>query len=165
MDHQPGLEAGASYPNEMAITALEHGRRGRSCSEAIMLAFCQRMALNPSMAVKLASGLGGGVGLSGHICGAALAGCLVIGACQGAVDPSQSYQRQQTYLLIQEYLECFQKSFGSSMCQDLCFARLGPGQGMAQVRQLDLVEQIIATSAKQLDELLKREEGDAQGRD
>jgi C_GCAxxG_C_C family probable redox protein len=146
---------------DRGLKALQHGERGYSCSEAIMLTFGNHTGLDPEMSIKLASGLGGGVGLSGEICGAALAACLVIGAAHGTADPKKGYQRQNTYLMVQEYLDRFCDRFGSVVCRDLCYSRLGPGQGFAQVRNLNLATELIRTGAELLDELLDQHENAA----
>jgi C_GCAxxG_C_C family probable redox protein len=146
---------------EIILSALQHGKQGRSCSEAIMLAFCPDMDISPEHAIKLASGLGGGVGLSGGICGAVLAGCLVIGACLGTHDAKDGYARQNTYLIVQEFMAWFERRFGSIICRDLCYARLKKGEGFSKVREMDLVSQIVGESAAMLAELLAEQENAA----
>jgi C_GCAxxG_C_C family probable redox protein len=133
--------------------ALKHGAEGRSCSEAIMLAFAPALGLEPSLAVKLASGFGGGMGISGEVCGALSAGCMVIGLRFGTDRVEDSYGRQRTYLMVQELMERFRKSAGAVQCRELCFARLGKDQGFADVRKLDLPERLIALAANALQDI------------
>lgn len=138
--------------------ASNYGEQGRSCSEAIMLAFIPSAQIKPAMFVKLASGLGGGVGQCGEICGTALAACLVIGALCGTDDPKESHLRQRTYLMVQAFLEKFRNRFGSVVCLELCYAHLGPEDGFAKIHELDLVREIIHDTAEMLEALLAQVE-------
>ena len=139
---------------DMTELALKHGQEGRSCSEAIMLTFAPRLCLDPAMAVKLASGFGGGMGISGEVCGALSAACMVIGLRFGTDRIEDSYARQRTYLMVQELMERFREGAGAVQCRELCFARLSKGQGLAHVRQLDLPERLISLAAEALDAIL-----------
>jgi C_GCAxxG_C_C family probable redox protein len=142
-------------PNkDLAGMALEYGARGRSCSEAIMLAFAPALGLDPCLALKLASGFGGGMGQSGEVCGALSAACMVIGLRFGTDQVHDSYGRQHVYLLVQELLARFRREAGAVQCRDLCFARLNEGQGFADVRNLDLPEHLISLAAGALGEIV-----------
>ncbi|MBU2613789.1 C-GCAxxG-C-C family protein [Patescibacteria group bacterium] len=149
------MELTANAPTrDLAQVALHHGAKGRSCSEAIMLAYAPALGLDPAMAVKLASGFGGGMGISGEVCGALTAACMVVGLRFGTDQVGDSYTRQRTYLLVQELLERFRSEVGAVQCRELCFARLSAGQGFADVRQLDLPGKLISLAADTLEELL-----------
>ena len=152
------LESMHSHIGDAGIKALGYGRQGFSCSEAIMLAFEGHTKLEPDTAAKLASGLGGGVGLTGEVCGAVLAACLVIGISQGTAIPKESYLRQRTYLTVQEYLARFEGRFGAIVCRDLCYSRLGPNKDFSKLRELSLVSEIIGGAADLLDGLLEQQE-------
>jgi C_GCAxxG_C_C family probable redox protein len=119
-----------------------------------MLAFAPTLELEPALAVKLASGFGGGMGISGEVCGALSAACMAIGLCFGTDQVSDSYTRQRVYLLVQELLESFRTEAGAVQCRELCFARLKQGQGFADVRQLDLPERLIALAAGTLEQII-----------
>lgn len=140
----------------LARLALKHGAKGRSCSEAIMLAYAPRLGLDPALTVKLASGFGGGLGLSGEVCGALSAACMVIGLRFGTDQVDDSYTRQRTYLLVQELMERFRQGAGAVRCRELCFARLGQGENFADVRKLDLPGQLITLAADGLDQILRK---------
>jgi len=135
--------------------ALEHGRAGRSCSEAIMLSYGPSLGLDSPTAIKLASGFGGGLGQCGEVCGALCAACMIIGLRFGTDRVDDVYGRKKTYLLVQELIEGFKAEMGAVQCRDLCFARLAPNQGLAQVRRLDLPERCVSLAARVLNNLLR----------
>lgn len=135
--------------------ALKHGAAGRSCSEAIMLTYAPRLGLDPALSVKLASGFGGGMGISGEVCGALSAACMVIGLRFGTDQVDDSYTRQRTYMLVQELLERFRSEAGAVQCRELCFARLQKGESFADVRKLDLPAKLISLTVEALEQILK----------
>lgn len=139
---------------DLPALAVRHGAEGRSCAEAIMLASAPLLRLDPVLAVKLASGFGGGMGLSGEVCGALSAACMVIGLRFGTDQISESYTRQRVYLMVQELMERFRSEAGAVQCRGLCFAKLDAGQGFADVRRLDLPERLIALAAGALGEIV-----------
>ncbi len=68
--------------------------------------------------VRLATGLGGGVGgTREELCGGLSGGLLVIGARYGRADPGAS--DQPAYRLSARYREKFIEEFGMTRCQDL----------------------------------------------
>ena len=148
----PALDNASHGP---AQAALKHGAEGRSCSEAVMLAFAPALGLDQSVAVKLASGFGGGMGITGEVCGALSSACMLIGLRFGTDRIDDSYTRQRTYLLVQELMERFRQEAGAVQCRDLCFARLSKGQGFADVRKLELPGRLIGLASEVLETLMR----------
>ncbi len=133
----------------------ELAQNGRSCAEAMLAAHGPAMGLDEQTAVKLASGLGGGMGLMGDTCGALTAAYLVIGLCLGVSGPADMYGRQNVYLLVQECAERFRQATGSTQCRDLCLAaHAGDESWMTKARQSGQALRIIEIAAGILDDLL-----------
>ena len=120
-----------------------------------MLAYASRLGLDPALSVKLASGFGGGMGISGEVCGALSAAYMVIGLRFGTDQVDDSYTRQRTYMLVQELLERFRSEAGAVQCRELCFARLQKGESFADVRKLDLPAKLISLTVEALEQILK----------
>lgn len=85
---------GALPPNSEATPALvsdyavENFKAGLNCAESVFDALVRAGALKaPEGAVAMCIGLGGGIGLSGHTCGALLAAVIANGAVHGRPDP------------------------------------------------------------------------------
>lgn len=68
--------------------AIENFKNGLNCSECVLEAFIRAGVLSlPPEAVALATGFGGGLGLSGYTCGALSAAVLVNSAVHGRTNP------------------------------------------------------------------------------
>ena len=129
--------------------------QGRSCAEAMLAAHGPALGLDEQTAVKLASGLGGGMGLMGGVCGALTAAYLVLGLRYGVSDPADKYGRQNVYLLVQECAERFRRAMGSTHCRDLCLAaHAGDKAWMAKARESGQALHVIENAAGILDDLL-----------
>ena len=70
--------------------AEQYHLEGNNCVESVVKACNDSMNLNlPDVAIRMACGLGGGIGRSGCVCGALSGSCLIISALVGRLDPSE----------------------------------------------------------------------------
>lgn len=125
------IGAGEFRPSPLCAGALHLARSGLSCAEAVLVAYGPQFGLSRGMAMKLAGGLGGGMTLSGEVCGALSAAVLVVGLACGAEDPADSHARSNTYLASAEFMERFLQARGSLRCDELCAGHTGTGQAFA----------------------------------
>ena len=107
--------------NETSATkqkALELYSNGYNCAQAVFGAFCEGNGLDANVALRLASGFGGGV-RCGEICGAVSGAIMVIGLkCGFCVErdfAQKKYCNKKTY----EFMEKFKAANGSRLCRDL----------------------------------------------
>ena len=117
---------------DAARRAMEHYKHGLNCAECVLQAFLDLHIsdYDPSI-VGLVSGMGGGMGHTGHTCGAVNAGMVVVSAEKGRKNPYAApsakervaelnapetgvYARHRAYLR-----ECFAQ-LGTIECRDLC---------------------------------------------
>ena len=92
---------------------------GNNCVESVVKACNESMDLQiPEVAIRMASGLGGGIGRSGCVCGALTGSCLIIGALAGRADPSEKHQTE-VYKYTHEFHERFKEHFGTTCCRAL----------------------------------------------
>ena len=120
---------------ELAVKAGEIAQEdfmaGMNCAEAVLSAIL-KMELSdlPYETVMVASGLGGGVGGSGSICGAINGGALAIGAMRGRKNPTAAGDAKACkqelhdkehglYLYLAEYMNELKSKTGSVDCHDL----------------------------------------------
>jgi C_GCAxxG_C_C family probable redox protein len=68
---------------------------------------------------KAATGLGGGVGRMGDICGALSGGVMAIGLQYGRASEKDKDSGPKTYALAEKLYGMFEKEFGSPTCYDL----------------------------------------------
>ena len=68
--------------------AREYFRQGLNCAECVLKSFLELGLTDfPPEVIALASGFGGGIGLTRNTCGAVLGGALALGTLYGRKDP------------------------------------------------------------------------------
>ena len=92
--------------------------KGYNCVQAVFGAFCEESELDRNTALKLASGLGGGV-RCGEVCGAALGAILAIGLKCGLYIEGDFAQKGYCNKKSHEFIENFRKENGAILCRDL----------------------------------------------
>lgn len=99
--------------------AVDMFKEGYSCSQAIVAAFGGQFGLDKETALKIASGLGGGIGRTGDVCGAVTGAILILGLKFGSTDPQAKSAKYATYKKVQEFCEEFRLQAGSLVCREL----------------------------------------------
>ena len=85
---------------------------GFNCSQAIMSTYCEQFSLERETALKLACGLGAGMGRLQETCGAVSGAYLVIGLKCGN-------DKEKTYALVREFARRFEARNKTTNCRDL----------------------------------------------
>jgi len=99
--------------------AIKLFNEGNSCAQAILAAYCNRVGLDQAIALKIGSGLGGGVGRRQYICGAINAGAIILGLKLGNSILGDTENKENANKIVGEFvLEC-EKMLGSSQCKEL----------------------------------------------
>ena len=62
-------------------------KEGINCSQAVLSSFAEDFGVDKNMALKMAAGFGGGMGRTGHRCGAVTGAYMVLGLKYGAIEP------------------------------------------------------------------------------
>lgn len=151
----PSIFNPAKCSENHAETALRLGEKGYSCSEAVICAFSESLGLPEHLAIRIASGFGGGMGLMGETCGAVTAAFMVIGLRFGTNDLAQSYHRQNTYLKVAEFAERFKKVKLSLNCRELCVGHsMSTPESAKALRQSGKPQEMIKTATRILEDLL-----------
>ena len=83
--------------------AAELFLNGRSCSQAVAVAFCDVTGLTPEFSAKMASSFGGGMGRMPEVCGAVSGMLMVLGLLYGYDDNGEKDRAKKAhYALVQE---------------------------------------------------------------
>lgn len=90
--------------------------QGYNCCQSVVAAYCDLYGLERKTALKLASGMGGGVGHGGELCGFVSAACLVLGLKYGSDAPESKLKVNPICL---EFCNTFKEKFGSVNCRDI----------------------------------------------
>ncbi|GBF33553.1 hypothetical protein DCCM_2655 [Desulfocucumis palustris] len=95
-----------------------HFKSGYNCAEAIFLAFREMLTPDvPADMVRMFTGLGGGLGHAGCMCGALAGSALVLGLLKGRT--SQEEDREPAYDLAREFHDRFEQKYGYTCCRSL----------------------------------------------
>jgi C_GCAxxG_C_C family probable redox protein len=100
-------------------TAAAKMQQGFNCSQSVFTSYSGSLGVPQDLALRIASGFGGGMGRVGTVCGAATGALMVIGLWYGAVDPEDKLAKDQTYAKVQDFLRRFQERYGALDCRDL----------------------------------------------
>ena len=101
---------------------------GYNCAQSVIGAFAEEMGLTLEEAVRLASGLGGGVGRLREICGAISGSALVLGQLHGYDQPGDDEKKAELYGRIQQIAGQFRREYGTILCRELLGEELA-GEG------------------------------------
>jgi C_GCAxxG_C_C family probable redox protein len=118
--------------------AVERFCNGFNCSQSILTLFAKRYGLDERLAMRIATGLGGGVGRSGGICGTLTGATLVLGLEHGPSTPEGKAAKEATYTATHSLQERFIERHGSHLCRDLLEKDLSIEKEYQQARELDL---------------------------
>lgn len=109
--------------------AIENFKNGLNCCESVFNAL-QRAGCLEGVApesVAMCLGFGGGVGLSGCMCGALSAAVMANGAVYGRKDPYAVPDEERAPEIAQRYymrynnlIHDFKERYGSALCQEIC---------------------------------------------
>ena len=102
-------------------------REGCSCSQSVLVAFCDRTGLDEKTALKLSSSFGGGLGRLREVCGAVSGAAMALGLILGPDDPNDRAAKAAHYARVQSLAAQFAERHGSIVCRDLLGAKDGSG--------------------------------------
>ena len=111
-------------------TARNYFRQGLNCAECVFKSFLDLdLTEFPSKTVALASGFGGGIGLTKNTCGAVLGAALSIGTTHGRKDPlaketvkeriAELNDDDGVYARFRRFIEEVEAKYGSVKCSEL----------------------------------------------
>jgi C_GCAxxG_C_C family probable redox protein len=108
-----------SPSSPVAAKAVEQFCDGYNCSQAVLSIFAQRYGLDEGLAMRIATGFGGGVGRMGGICGTLTGATLVLGLELGPETQGDQQAKEATYAATRRLQEGFIQRHGSSQCRAL----------------------------------------------
>lgn len=102
-----------------AKKAVDLFKEGYNCSQAVFLAFEDKLHIDRNVALKLSSSFGGGMGRLREVCGAVSGMFLVAGVLYGYDDPKDYDKKKEHYARIQQLAKEFEELNGSIVCREL----------------------------------------------
>ena len=119
-----------SGSHQTAEQALANFDKGYNWAQSVLLAVCEALAeteapvinqtkgINCDCIPRIGTGLAGGVGLQGEVCGALMGGVLIIGLLYGADLPDDEI-KYAAYAKTMQFVDRFKAANGTTLCRDL----------------------------------------------
>ncbi len=92
---------------------------GYNCSQAVVLAFADRLGLDKETIARLASSFGAGYGGMGEVCGAVSGMLIVLGLAKGFGNPSEKEKKKAQFAEISEMIAEFRQINGAIICREI----------------------------------------------
>jgi C_GCAxxG_C_C family probable redox protein len=146
---------------ERSQKALDYYSKGFNCSQSVIASFADILNIDEEVALRIASGFGGGMGRMQETCGAVTGAFMVIGFLRGKYKDGDNEAKELTDNLIQEFSNKFAKEHGSVNCKSLIKFDLNTKEGRKEAENtkvfqkkctyfvkfaVDLLEEIILKS-------------------
>ena len=106
-------------PEAKVETARRLWYAGYSCSQSVAATFAPEMNMTEKQALRLSSGLGGGMGGLRVFCGAITSAFLVLGQLLGFDDADEFERKKWLYALEQNAAARFTEIYGTCNCREL----------------------------------------------
>jgi len=119
--------------------ALEKFVAGYNCAQSVLYAYGPELGLDGETSLRVATGLGAGMGRRGEICGAVTGGILALGLKYGRGARQDWSATEETYRKTLDLMERFEQRHGSCVCRvllDGCDLRTEEGQQHFKERDL-----------------------------
>ena len=95
-------------------------KEGYNCSQAVFGAFAEELGVPFPLAVKMASGLGGGIGRMREVCGAVSGAAMVLGSVVSATEGDDKESKGKNYELVREFTQRFKERHGGTViCREM----------------------------------------------
>jgi len=92
---------------------------GYNCAQSVLWAVAPRLHLDGETALKIACGLGAGMGRSQEVCGAVTGGILALGMKFGRGSSDDRSATEKTYAKAHELMQRFSAVHGTCNCRQL----------------------------------------------
>ncbi len=109
-------------------------REGYNCAQAVFCAYADELGLERTVAARLVSPLGGGMGRLREVCGTVSGALMVIGQLYGYGTPDKGEAKARLYAIEQEFARRFAAANGSYICRDLLGLSAGPSAPTPEAR-------------------------------
>jgi C_GCAxxG_C_C family probable redox protein len=111
-----------------------------NCAQAMLSTYGKKFGLSEELAIKMASGFGGGMGQMGETCGAVTGAFMVLGGL--VYEASNPNARSEVYSLIRDFTQRFISRNGSINCKTLLGYDFSTEEGTRIIRERKLVSTI-----------------------
>ncbi|MGE5628113.1 MAG: C-GCAxxG-C-C family protein [Solirubrobacterales bacterium] len=114
--------------------AISYLTQGANCAQSVLLAFSEDLGITEDLALKIASGFGGGM-CQGEVCGAVTGAMMVLSLKYGDSGIPDSETKEKIYHLIRSFSDEFKNKNGSINCSNLLGIDLQKEENRAVARE------------------------------
>ena len=133
-------------------------KSGFNCAQAVFSTYCERFGLDKNAGLKIASGLGGGMGRLQETCGAVTGAFLVIGMKHGSDVAGDVSSKEKTYAAVREFSRLFELRNKTTNCRELLGVDLINGdQPMASEQIKTVCPKMVRDAAEILESMIFQE--------
>lgn len=120
--------------SERSEKAVALFKSGASCAQAVVAAYADLFGLDQEMAMRVAGGLGGGVGRMREVCGVVLGMAILAGLKAGNRTPEDQEGKKAAYELVQKMAKIYKEEYGSIVCKQLLGLEKPEGSPVPEAR-------------------------------
>ena len=125
---------------------------GYNCCQSIFSTYSNIHGINRETALMLTSGMGGGVGHSGEICGFVNAACLLLGLKHGTDVPES---KLTVFPICLEFCDAFAEKYGSVNCKGIIKRDIRTVEAMIKAKEEGVFTEICEGCGRFAAELLE----------
>lgn len=134
--------------------AIVNFKKGINCSQCVLSAFSEELGLDKELALKIASGFGGGI-CQGEVCGAVTGAIMVLNLKYGNSRAEDNEAKERVYEKIRLFSKEFEKINGSIVCRDLLGHDLKQEGARKYARENGLFKVVCPKAVKDAIEILE----------
>jgi C_GCAxxG_C_C family probable redox protein len=149
------MEEWSEKISDRAETALSLFKKGFTCSQAVLGAYCDLFGLDREAALRMATGFGGGMGRMGLTCGAVTGAFMVIGLKYGAARAEERQDKEKTHEIIREFSRRFAERHGAVSCRELIRCDLSNPEGYQKAKEMECFSKICPQLVKDAAKLVE----------
>lgn len=130
---------------------------GYNCAQAVLDAFRDEAGLDEDLALKIATGLGAGMGRKQEVCGAVTGGILVLGLRHGRGSRDDQAVAGATYARVRELMDRFAAKHGTCLCRELLRGyNLATEEGLRRAKADDMLNKVCRPCVQSIVEILEQ---------
>lgn len=136
--------------------ALSMFSEGYNCAQSVLFSFSEDLGIDGDTALRIASGVEGGMARMQEVCGALTGGVMVIGAMFGRGAQGDCSAAADAYAKTRWLVEQFARRHGSYCCRNLLGGcELMSEEGRKAFTERDLINRICVSCVSSVIEILE----------
>jgi C_GCAxxG_C_C family probable redox protein len=135
--------------------ALKLFNQDNSCAQAILGAYCTKVNIDLSIALKIGAGLGEGIGRQQNICGAINAGAIIIGLKHASGIVGDIDSKEKTSEIVGRFVLDCKSKLGCTQCKDLLKIDLTIPDERLAAKDSGLLERVCNNAVEQTARILE----------